>query len=241
VKRKILKFANALISPFGAQLYKSGFDMESAIQAIAAGASDIGTVIDIGASDGRWSEMAMLYFKSARFLAIDPLAEREGGLRRLRQKDPRFDYQLCAAGENDNETVQLAVGDDLDGSTVGGASGVSRTVPSHSIDALVQSGKCAGRFVLKFDTHGFEVPILKGATRTLAITDYIVMEVYNFRHTPGTLLFHEMCGLLDGHGFRCLKLVDPMVRPLDGSFWQVDLVFARHTHPAFRENGYRRT
>jgi FkbM family methyltransferase len=240
VKRQILKFANALIAPLGAQLYKTGFDMESAIQAIAAGAPDIGTVIDIGASDGRWSEMAMAFFKSARFLAIDPLEEREAGLKRLQRRDSRFDYALCVAGEKDNDSVQLAVGADLDGSTVGGTSGVTRTVPSHSIDALVEAKACTGPFILKFDTHGFEVPILKGATRTLAVTDYIVMEVYNFRHTPGTLLFHEMCALLDGHGFRCLKLVDPMVRPLDGSFWQVDLLFARHTHAAFLENGYRR-
>ena len=55
--------------------------------------------------------------------------------------------------------------------------------------------------MLKFDTHGFEVPILKGAAQHAGETRYIVMEVYNYRHVEGTLLFYEMCALLDGWGF----------------------------------------
>jgi FkbM family methyltransferase len=239
VKRALLGIANTLLRPFQVQLYKSGMDMESVIRQLAPRAADVRTVIDIGASDGRWSRRALRYFPQARFIAIDPLAEREPRLKAFRDREPRFEYLLCAAGERSADTVELAVGDDLDGSTVGGSSGAVRRVPSHSIDAIVTMKQCEGPFILKFDTHGFEVPILKGAEQTLRDTHYIVMEVYNYRHTAGTLLFYEMCALLQSLGFRCFNAADPMQRPLDGSLWQMDLFFARADDDLFRQSVYR--
>jgi FkbM family methyltransferase len=232
--------ANSLLSPLGVQIYHAGLDMESMVRMTARLAPRSGTVIDIGASDGRWSRMAMPSFPGWKFVAVDPLKEREPGLLRLKASNPNFDYILCVAGEKDNETIELAVGDDLDGSTIGGSGGVRRSVPSHSVDEIVRKKGCPGPFILKFDTHGFEVPILNGARETLANTQYIVMEVYNYRHTPGTLLFHEMCALLDTQGFRCFGLADPMRRPLDGSLWQMDFFFARKDNPLFNENIYAR-
>jgi len=239
MKRKLLKLANAIIRPFGVQLYKCGMDMDSVIGQMGKRAAEVRTVFDIGASDGRWSKAAMAYFPQSRFIAVDPLVEREPKLKMLRNKNPKFDYMLCVAGENENETVSLTVGDDLDGSTVGGNQGIARTVPSHSIDSIAQLKHCAGPFVLKFDTHGFEVPILNGAGKTLRDTHYIVMEVYNYRHTGGTLLFYEMCSLLDTLGFRCFNIADPMQRPLDGALWQMDLFFARKDNEFFGDDRYR--
>jgi FkbM family methyltransferase len=239
VKRELLGIANTALRPFRVQLYKSGMDMESVIRRLAPRAREVRTVIDIGASDGRWSRRAMRFFPQARFIAVEPLKEREAALGALKRREARFDYALCVAGEEESGTAELAVGSDLDGSTVGG-SGARRTVPAHSIDAIVAMKEAGGPYMMKFDTHGFEVPILKGAARTLRDTHYIVMEVYNYRHTPGTLLFHEMCALLESQGFRCFNATDPMQRPLDGSLWQMDLFFARHDNELFRDSSYQR-
>jgi FkbM family methyltransferase len=238
MKKVLLKAANALLRPVGAQIYREGMDMESVLKRLANRSGEIQTVVDIGASDGRWSDMSMKLFPRARFIGVDPLAEREPELKRLKERRPRFDYILCVAGESDNDTVDLAVTDDLDGSTVGGAGRV-RKVPSHSIDEIVKIKQCEGPFILKFDTHGFEVPILKGASKTLEDTRYIVMEVYNYRHVEGTLLFHEMCALLEGMGFRCFNMADQLQRPLDGCLWQMDLFFARKDDECFRSSNYR--
>jgi len=241
MKKALLKLANAVLHPAGVQIYREGMDMESVLKSLARRADDIATVVDIGASDGRWSEMAMRLFPRARFVGIDPLVEREPRLKRLKALRPQFDYALCAAGEKTNDTTALAVTNDLDGSTVGGGAGSLRQVPSHSIDEVMRIKGCKGPFLLKFDTHGSEVPILKGAPRTLEETRYIVMEVYNYRHVEGTLLFYEMCALLDGMGFRCFNMADPMQRPLDGCLWQMDFFFARKGDGCFRESGFRKT
>jgi FkbM family methyltransferase len=240
MKRRLLAIGNSLIRPLGAQIYRSGMDMESMVGMTAQLAPGSGTVFDIGASNGRWSRMAMPALPGWNFIGIDPLREREPALKALQAANPRFDYILCVAGEQDSEQIELAVSDDLDGSTVGGGSGSVRQVASHSIDAIVRLKNASGPYILKFDTHGFEVPILNGARATLESTLYIVMEVYNYRHTPGTLLFHEMCAMLDGLGFRCFGLADPMRRPLDGALWQFDLFFARKDNAIFRDNVYER-
>jgi FkbM family methyltransferase len=239
MKRAMLKAVNSILKPAGVQLYKQGFDMDSVLAWTAARARPVHTVIDIGASTGRWSRAAFPLFPEARFIGIDPLVERESALMRLKSSNARFDYVLGVAGERDGETVELSVSADLDGSTVSGDAGTVRGVPSYSLDGIVAAKKCSGPFLVKFDTHGFEVPIIKGATRTLGETAYIVMECYAHRHTPGTLLFHEMCAYLEALDFRCYHLADPMLRPLDGAFWQMDLFFARKDDPIFRENRFR--
>ena len=238
MKRLLADTANTLLRPLGVGIAKEGFDMDGAVHRLGQHAGGVQSVFDIGASNGRWSAMAMPSFPHARFIGIDPLAEREASLKALKAKDPRFDYILCVAGREADGMVELAVGEDLDGSTVGGL-GEKRIVPSHSLDAIATMKGLQGPYLLKFDTHGFEVPILAGASAVLSDTAYIIMEVYNFRHTEGTLLFWEMCIHLEKLGFRCFNLVEPMHRPLDHTLWQMDLFFARHDNPIFASDQFK--
>ena len=92
---------------------------------------------------------------------------------------------------------------------------------------------------MKLDTHGFEVPILEGAVRTLAETEVILIECYTFRIAPACLTFAEMCRYLGERGFRCIDLGDPLYRPHDDALWQMDLVFVRKDRPEFSYLGYR--
>ena len=238
-RKRLLKLANGLLTPTGVQLYRRGIDMESSLRRIARSNHGINSVIDLGAAKGDWSRMALALFPQARVVGVDPLKERESYLARLKATEQRYDYVLAVAGKDDGGTVELAVTPDLDGSTVHGHEGETRTVPVRSVDSIVSMKELAGPFFLKFDTHGFEKPIIESAGRTLAETRYIVMEAYNFRHSPDTLLFHEMIAWLDPKGFRVCNLVDVLNRPNDGALWQIDLVFARHDDPIFVSNSYR--
>ena len=239
MKKQLLKLANGLIAPLGLQVYRKGLDMESVLRLIARRRQDIASVIDLGAARGHWSRMALDLFPNARVVGVDPLEEREPFLSRLKAGEPRYDYVLAVAGKDDGGSVELAVTPDLDGSTVHGREGQVRTVPVHSVDAIVAMKGLKGPFFLKFDTHGFEKPILESATKTLAETAYIVMEAYNYRHSPDTLLFHEMIAYLEPLGFRVFNLADPLQRPTDQALWQMDLFFARADDPAFASNQFR--
>lgn len=238
-RKELLRRVNRVIAPTGAQLYRAGIDMDYALDWLARRDHQIATIFDLGAAQGNWARMALDRFPRARVVGVDPLEERASDLERLKQENPRFDYVSAVAGKEDGGTVELAVTRDLDGSSVHGAEGVKRRVPVHSLDALARMKELSGPYFLKFDTHGFEKPILEGAQSVLADTRFIVMEAYNFCHTPETLLFHEMIDYLGQRGFRVSHIVDVLNRPDDGALWQIDLMFARADDPIFDSDAFR--
>lgn len=216
------------------------FAMAGLLARAAQRGMNFGTIIDVGASDGKWSVRAAAHFPGAHFLLVEPLSEREQELAALRKAQPQFDYALCAVGETSGETP-FHVSDDLDGSGIGGAGApaATRTVPLQSIDSLVRERNLRGPFLLKLDTHGFEVPILAGARETLRQTSLLIVEVYNFKISDCCLRFHEMCSHLEALGFRCCDLADPMRRPKDGMLWQMDFAFMAADSPAWESASYR--
>ena len=146
---------------------------------------------------------------------------------------------MCVAGDVEQAQVELNVAADLDGSTVNGTDGKKRKVQQKTIDQLVIDNNLSGPFLLKFDTHGYEVPILEGAQKTLQNTNIIIMEVYNFKITDSSLLFYEMCAHMKKLGFRCYDLVDPMLRDHDNAFWQMDLYFCQDENKIFAHHKYQ--
>ena len=108
-----------------------------------------------------------------------------------------------------------------------------------TIDGEIASRQLRAPYFIKLDSHGYERPILNGARQTLENTALLMIEAYNFVVSPGSLRFHELCSWLETLGFRPSDLLEPVRRAHDGLLWQMDLVFARRDHPAFRHTSYR--
>ncbi len=241
IKKNIQKFTNYCLKPFGAKVIKtnsSNFDMISALQRTHEHSIPLTSIIDIGASNGKWSLAAMDTFPDKYYLAIEPLCEHKTALQKLKIEHNHFDYILCVAGNIDNQEVLLNVADDLDGSTVNGIGGEQRKISVKTIDTIVSKKKLKGPFLLKFDTHGYEIPILKGAIDTLSKTNIIIMEVYNFKITDNSKRFHKMCSYLENLGFRCYDIAEPILRLHDNAFWQMDLFFCRSDSNLFNYSQY---
>jgi len=242
MKRAIFDLVNSLLKFFGVKLVRSkagDFDMWAAVKRITNHNIPINSVIDIGASNGSWSMRAMKIFPRASYLAVEPLQEQEAVLKILAKKHQNFDYALCVAGEVDDQQVKLNVTADLDGSSVDSTGGESRDVRASTVDKLVSEKKLAGPFLLKFDTHGYEIPILNGAKNTLKNTNIIIMEVYNFNITEHAVRFHEMCSIMENLGFRCYDIAGPVLRLHDQAFWQMDILFCRSDNKIFSHEKYR--
>ncbi len=239
---KTLRILNCILKPVGAKIIgrnTDNFDMFSAIKRIHDHNIVINSVIDIGGSNGVWSINAMRLFPDASFVAVEPLIERDKTLCNLAQRFPNFSFELCAAGETDGEIATLNIAEDLDGSTINGSGGNLRKVPVKTIDAIVSERNLAGPFLLKFDTHGYELPIFKGASQTLTKTSVLIIEAYNFQVSDTSLRFHEICAHLAGLGFRCYDIADPMLREYDKSLWQMDLFFCRENEKIFKYPHYK--
>ena len=161
MKKRIVSIVNGLIGPFGAKVVgrddgSADLNMPAMIRRLASRDISVRTIVDIGASNGKWSIACLPYFPDAAFLAVEPLEERRPALEAAQSRYANFDYALCVAGEVDGGEVRLNVTDDLDGSTVDGRNpGVVRACCVRTIDSLLAEKKMPGPYLLKFDTHGY--------------------------------------------------------------------------------------
>lgn len=209
-----------------------------ALERIASRSIEIGSVIDIGASNGMWTAAAMPIFPEARYLLVEAQNGHLDSLQSFVKQHPNTEYVLAAAGDEEGEIFFD------DGNLFGGLASKEQTagakirVPMITVDAEVKRRNLRGPYLVKLDTHGFEVPILQGAIETLKSTNLVVIETYNFRIAPGSLLFHEMCGFMERLGFGVIDISEPLWRTHDQSFWQIDLFFVRLDRPEFSHVAY---
>lgn len=203
--------------------------------------SGFGTILDVGAAAGTWTEKAISIWPEAKYVLFEPLQERQPDLAQLqrRHKDVSIEVVPSVVGEKPGN-VPFAVASDLDGSAVdiSGGNESARTVTMTSLDDAVRQHTGIKPYLIKLDTHGYEVPILEGAKQVLLQTDLLIIEVYGQRIAKNALLFYELCNFLDQQGFRPIDIVDTMRRPADYTFWQCDLFFAPKSHAAFLDITY---
>jgi FkbM family methyltransferase len=213
--------------------------VEHALQRTARRGLSIGTVIDVGASDGRWSEACKLYVPQARYLLIEAQAIHEPALKRYCATHPNAQFIVAAAADQVGAELYFDDSDPFGGQAhrQRSASATNR-VPVTTIDHEVLQRGLDGPYLIKLDTHGFEVPILRGAERALQNAELLIIEAYNFRIAPEALLFHELIAYLDQRGFRVVDLSEPLWRAKDGAFWQIDIFFQRSDRREFSDHGY---
>lgn len=243
LKSTLRSAANRLLAPAGLELVRIGqgtpppsrWTMTAALTRCAALGVRPGTLIDVGAAEGAWARPAREIFPNSALLLIEPLVERRAALTPLTSTSGTH-LETAVAGPTDGE-VDFTVADDLDGSGVYGA-GALRRLPQVSIDTLVDRHALPPPYLLKLDTHGYEIPIFEGASATLTQTELIMVEAYGFKPSPTAVPFWELCSWLGARGFRPADLADPVGRRRDGLFWQADFLFLRSDHPAFASNTY---
>lgn len=211
---------------------------EQAFETLARLSVPVGTFIDVGASNGSWSLKAMRYFPQSRFHLIEAQRCHQKALDAFVLKHAQASYALAAASDAPGEIYF-----DFSGGPYAGLAshepfegqGKDDVVPCTSIDEEVKRNGLTAPFLIKLDTHGFELPILKGADRTIGEASALFIECYNFDPGPSGLAFWKFCSLLGEMGFRPYDMVEFLHRPRDGFFWQADILFLRADRPEFSD------
>lgn len=232
----LIKLLDKLLPRLG--LVRDRLSLESVLGRCRQRGTRVNSVIDVGASNGCWSRRVVKRFPQASFLMVEARREHEEGLQKTVRACPNFDYVIAAAGNRvgfiyfdaTNLFGGLASDTPFEQNCI--------QVPVTTIDTLVREKGLKPPFMIKLDTHGFEAPILEGARETLARSSLVILETYNFTIADHSLRFYEMCAHMEQYGLRCLDICEPMHRPGDGAFWQIDLVFAPASDTVFASNSY---
>ena len=244
IKHSIALTLNRLLAPFDLHLgrlseypFKS-LSLESNLKRIKIKGIDPATIIDIGASDGRWTEKVMKHFPNSYYFLIEANSIHETNLAEFVKKHNNCAFKITAAADSVGE-IYFDSSDPFTG--IASHEGNNQhfiEVSCTTIDEEVAKNDLKGPYLLKLDTHGFEVPIFNGAKNTLQETSVVIVETYNFELTKGSLKFWEMCEFLETLGFRPVDIMEPMFRPKDQALWQMDLVFIRSDRDEFQINTY---
>ena len=242
---KLREIPNRLLALIGLKLSRlsekkvdGGLGFVSVCERLRHRGLEIETVIDVGASNGCWSKKLMPFFPRAYFFLIEANRHHEPELLAFKKNHPSSDYALAVAGDKVGE-VFFDKSDPFCGVASHTKSEKFNTrLRCVTIDDEVAKRKLKGPYLLKLDTHGFEVPIFEGADKTLKKTNLIFVETYNFDIEETSLRFWEMCQYLYERGFRPIDLCEPMHRPADEAFWQIDILFVRNDREEFKSNNY---
>lgn len=197
------------------------------------------TVIDVGAAVGGWSADLEQTFPDKKHLLIEANAVHRDALADRCRTNRKWDYVLKACGREPG-TVFFDGSDPFGGAASDVATeSASQSLESTSIDYEVGLRGLKGPFLIKLDTHGYEIPILQGAVETLSSTELLVLEVYNFQLHKECLRFWEICRWLQERNLLPVDLFDILYRPKDGALWQFDVMFARAESSVFASNRYQ--
>jgi FkbM family methyltransferase len=212
--------------------------MEGALLRAAARGVKVGTVIDVGASDGTWSRLCMKAFPEASYLLVEAQEPHRAALEAFAARHPRVAVVLAAAGARKG-TIWFDNGDLFGGlASEVPLPGPCIEVPVTTIDAEVEARGLRPPYLVKLDTHGFEVPILEGARRTLADASLVVLEEYVQQLTSSSLRHVEMGRWMGEAGFRPVDVVDLTLREKDHSLWQMDVFYQPSAWAGFRDNAF---
>jgi FkbM family methyltransferase len=176
---------------------------------------DVDMVFDVGASRGQYAiQLRRHVGYQGPLISFEPLAEPAAQLRRVSQSDPKWEVRQCAmAADTGTTTINVMAEDEFsslltpepsfDGRFRGGLRVVAHeTVPTLSLPEAVNDAPPFRRGLLKLDTQGTELQILRAGRSVLPLFPVIQVEVgfarvYNFGAT-----FEELHQELTEVGFR---------------------------------------
>lgn len=100
-----------------------------------------------------------------------------------------------------------------------------QTITIGALDEIEEIWKSSNRILLKIDVQGYELSVLKGATRALKRCVYVYVECSEVPLYTGQALYMEVAIFLGQHGFRPIQRTNEQF--VDGKLIQADHLFAR--------------
>ena len=180
----------------------------------------------------------MDYFPNASYVLVEANPIHEYKLQEFCNNFPNCVYQIAAAS-NKNGYIDFDADDPFGGKAEPDLCNNPLKVRSVRLDDLISSKTDLKMpFFLKLDTHGYEIPIIEGALDILSKASLVVIETYNFQIATDSLIFDEIISYMRLKGFGVIDISDPLWRPGDRCFWQIDLYFEPLSKEQFKINTF---
>lgn len=186
---------------------------------------DFAHVIDVGVADGTPDLYSR--FPNAYLDLFEPHPDYLDHLERTVLAARAGQLHRVALGSKDGTATLYLKG--RTGSTLSGDRGRGQLeIPVRRLDGVLKPEQIRRPCLLKIDTEGFEMEVLRGAEGILPYVDCIVSEVHFTlpdMYRPSDIIRH-----LSAHGFEIEEMLDHHAS--QGRVWCADFVFRRAAAPA---------
>jgi FkbM family methyltransferase len=204
----------------------------------------ISLVLDVGGNLGQTGEELRAGGYTGRIVSFEPLSAVFAELARVAAADGNWTAHNLAMGETPG-TAEINVSGTAASSSLlpmaqrhvsmvpaSAYSGVE-TVKVETVDNLFQTTvKPAERVMLKIDTQGFELAVLRGAKRSLPRIEIVQVELSMVGLYEGQPKYYEVMRHLDEAGFDLANTIPHFFEQSSSQFLQSDAVFVRRSNQA---------
>lgn len=227
----LLPVFNRILSPFRLKISTKNTpnrDFSAFITHLNQLNFQIKTVVDVGIAFG-----TPAFYKSlpkAKFYLVEPVPQCKPLLQKLEQTIGATFFNV-AAGAEDGE-MEFFVHNDISGSSAlqqweGAAlDGQRITVPVQKLDTIIPD-TIARPSLLKIDTQGNELEVLKGSQKILDKIDVVIIETSFHEFRKGAPEIHDIIAAMTALGFRCYEVLEGHYRVVDNALAQVDIAFVK--------------
>ncbi len=205
---------------------------------------DIGQILDVGANTGQYGSLLRTDFGyRGRILSFEPLSAAHAALTARAAADPLQLWDVAprtALGAVNGTTTIHVAGNSVSSSILpmepshesAAPKSIGRGVEEIAISRLDDIVRERGipidhHMLLKIDTQGYELEVLKGAEATVAGAGVIQAEMSFQPLYEGQPLFDEVYAYLATRGFTVFDIVPGFSDPRSGRLLQVDGIFVR--------------
>ena len=204
--------------------------MEGSLGNLAAVGFTPSAVLDVGAHEGRWARMAAKAFPGAAFHLFEAQPGQKPALEAaLAEIGRRGSVNIILLGpESRRDVVFHVMG--TGSSVLPEVTTFDRTqicLPMRRLDDLAAELGLAAPLLIKLDTQGFELEILKGAGTTLGLAEVVMLEVSLLPYNEGAPLFHDVVAFMAAAGFLAYDVCGAERRRADRVLFQCDMIFVK--------------
>jgi FkbM family methyltransferase len=187
-------------------------------------------IVDVGASDGSWTQDCLKVFPESRYFLVDPLTENVAHLKKLSSKNHQITAWHGALGESPGELPMFVHGDQssfLASEYRGETLESQLKVKVQPLDSFLGTSLLQPPQLLKADVQGFEIAVLQGASKCLETVEALLLEVSYRQLYHGGPLAHEVIAYVGSRGFRIYDICSYTQRAHDSELAQSDMLFVK--------------
>ncbi len=196
-------------------------------------------VLDVGANDGWFAKVVFRFWPDAKIISFEPLKSMHMHLEKLKLKKESYNYEKIGLGDkvdmlqiHEIGTSGLSSFKDLhadyayDSNFFDQQVNQSYEVEVTTLDSYIELRKLTNDFILKVDTQGYEMEVLRGAQRLFDSQriKVVIVEMMTVEKYQGASLYVEIINFLARQGFRMVDIHNSYYEQ-DGCLSEFDAVF----------------